>query len=324
MACLKDQAPEALALFADLALHPKFSAEELGQVRHSLISSVETATEDWAGEAFKTVRDVFYASSPYKRLPEGNTAVIDALTPSQIAAHYNTYFLDPARMVIAISGDLDPDAAEKWAQPFQAIAPHNPTRNSFSITSEPKTVVKPTEKQSATVMFAYPGATFTSPDRDTLVLLKTYLGGYSSPSGALLHETLRGKGLVYTVRASTIPGPAGGMFLITALGEPQNARAIADTIQALVENVKKGDVSDVLFNAAKDQAISGKKLDLPTVADISSHQALNEVLGVGYDDDRKFPERIGAITKDELVRVANKYLTTPTLVVLTPDAKEEK
>ncbi len=322
MACLKDHAPDSFALFADLALHPKFSAAELAQVKHSLIFSVETATEDWSGEAYRTVRDVFYASSPYKCLPEGNTNIIDKLTPAQIAAHYNTYFLDPAHMVIAISGDIDPAAAAQWALPFQAIPPRNPTRNTYSITNEPRTVVKPTAKQSATVMFAYPGANIASADRDTLVLLKTYLGGYSSPSGSLLHETLRSKGLVYTVKVTTVSGPAGGLFIITALGEPKNADAIASTISGLIENLKAGNVPDVAFNTAKDQTITGKKLDLPTIADISSHQALNEVLGVGFDDDLKFADHIRALTKDALVRAGNKYLTTPTLVIMTPNAKD--
>jgi predicted Zn-dependent peptidase len=35
----------------------------------------------------------------------------------------------------------------------------------------------------------------------------------------------------------------------------------------------------------------------------------------------RFPEQINAVTKEQLVRIANKYLTTPTIVVLTPEAK---
>jgi zinc protease len=243
MACLKDKAAESFSVFADVALHPKFSGEELKQIRHSLISTAETATEDWSGEAFKTVRDLFYASSPYKRVPEGDSAVIEKLTPEEIAAHYKNYFLDPAHMVIAISGDIDPEAALAWAQPFEAIAPHNPTLNVFSVPEAAKTVVKPTAKQSATVMLAYPGANISSADRHALIVLKTYFSGYSSPGGSLLFETLRGKGLVYTVDAANTCWPAGGLFLITALGEPKNTGAIVGNIQQVIETVKRGEVT---------------------------------------------------------------------------------
>lgn len=323
MACLADHTPDAFALFAEMALRPQFTAEELAQIRRNPIFAAETTNQDWAAEAFQTTRDLFYASSPYKRLVNGNPDVMAKITPSQITAHYNKYFLDPAHMVIAIAGDIDPAAAEKWAAPFAALpAPaQKPIFNLFSVTNDAVTIVRPTDKDAATIMLAYPGATMTSPDRDALLLLKTYLGGYSSPAGSLLHETLRSRGLVYTVKATSLPGPAGGIFLITALGEPQAARTIADTIQSLIEGVKKGDLPQAQFELARDQLIAGKKLDQPTIADISSRQALNEVLGIGWDDDLKLPPRIAALTRADLIRVANKYLTTPTLVVFTPEAK---
>jgi len=321
MACLKDQAAESFGVFADVALHPKFSGEELRQIRHSLISTAETATEDWSGEAFKMARDVFYATSPYKRVPEGNTAVIEKLTPDDIVKHYENYFLDPAHMVIALSGDIDPDAALAWARPFEAIPPRNPTFNLYTIPDQPKTVVRPTVKQSATVMLAFPGANISSADRHALVVLKTYFSGYSSPGGSLLFETLRGQGLVYTVDATNTCWPAGGLFLITALGEPKNTGAIVASIQQAIATVKRGDVPDTLFAAAKDQAITGEKLSKPTVAERSAQEALAEVLGLGWDDEVKFPGQINAVTKEQFVRIANKYLTTPTIVILTPEAK---
>jgi predicted Zn-dependent peptidase len=191
----------------------------------------------------------------------------------------------------------------------------------FSVPEAAKTVVKPTAKQSATVMLAYPGANISSADRHALIVLKTYFSGYSSPGGSLLFETLRGKGLVYTVDAANTCWPAGGLFLITALGEPKNTGAIVGNIQQVIETVKRGEVTDILFAAAKDQAITGEKLSKPTVAERSSQEALAEVLGLGWDDEVRFPEQIHAVTKEQMVRIANKYLTTPTIVILTPEAK---
>ena len=321
MACVKERAPEAFALFADVALHAKLSAGQLDEVRHAVIAVARSANDDWSQEALAVARGAFYASSPYKRMPEGNRAVIDTLTSAQVAAHYRAYFLNPQHMVLALSGDIDPAAAARWAEAFAAIPAKNPTLNMFTVIADPQRVVKGTERSSATVALAYPGVTSTSEDRFVLTLLKTYLGGFSAPSGSLLHETLRSKGLVYTVKAANITGPAGGMFLITALGEPQNAGAIADTIAGLVALVKQGTISDSQFEAAREQAITGDKLSRLTVADLSSQQAVNELVGVGYDEETRFADKVRAVTKGQMQRAAQTYLTQPTVVILTPEAK---
>jgi zinc protease len=320
MACVKERAPDAFALFTDVALHPKLSPEQLTEVRHAVIAVAQSTPDDWSQQAYAVARDVFYASSPYKRMPEGSRAVIDKLTSAQVAEHYRNYFLNPQHMVLAISGDIDPAAAARWVEPFAAIPPKNPTLNSFTVIADPLRLVKTTDRSTATVVLAYPGIASASPDRFALTLLKTYLGGYSAPSGSLLHETLRGKGLVYTVKAANIAGPAGGMFLITALGEPQNANAIAANIIGLVESLKQGDILDADFEAAREQTITGDKLSRLTVADISSQQAVNELLGLGYDEDARFAAGIRAVTRNQLLRVAQTYLTQPTVVILTPDA----
>jgi zinc protease len=321
MACVKERAAEAFGLFTDVALHAKLSAEQLNEVRHAVLAVARSTSDEWSLEGYAIARGAFYASSPYKRMPEGNRGVIDTLTSAQVGAHYRQYFLNPQHMVLAISGDIDPAAAAKWVAPFAALPPQNPTLNTFTVIADPQRVVKPTDSASAVVVLAYPGVTSTSPDRFALTLLKTYLGGFSAPSGSLLHETLRSKGLVYTVKAHNITGPAGGMFLITALGEPQNAGAIADTIVGMIESVKQGNVPDARFEAAREQAITGEKLSRLTVADISSQQAVNELFGLGYDEETRFAGKIRGVTKEQMLRAAQGYLTEPTVVIMTPEAK---
>jgi zinc protease len=320
MACVKQRAPEAFSLFADVALHAKFSPQQLNEVRHSILTIADLPGDPRSIEANAVIRGIFYASSPYKRVPEGRQAVIDSLTTTQLQTHYNNYFLNPAHMVLAISGDIDPAVAAQWVAPFASIPAKTPTLNSFTVLADPQRIIKPSEFPSATVMLAYPGVANLQPDRYALILLKTYLGGFTAPSGSLLHETLRGKGLVYSVKTQNISGPAGGMFLITAVGEPQNAQAIADNIASVIASVRQGDLPPADFEAAKQQALTGDKLTRLTVADISAHQALNEALGLGYDEEKRFAEKIQSITREQLLRAARTYLTEPTVVILTPQA----
>jgi predicted Zn-dependent peptidase len=195
---------------------------------------------------------------------------------------------------------------------------HQPALTVTSGVAQPRALKLHTDKQSATIMMAYPGITLADPDRHAMILLQTYLGGYSSQGGSKLFETLRGLGLVYTATAADISGPAGGMFLISAQGEPQNADAIVAKINQIVEEVRAGNLPDNLLAAAKDQTITGEKLSKQTIAEKSGAEALDEALGLGWQDSQTFPEKIRSVTKADVIRVAKKYLANPTVVVLTP------
>jgi zinc protease len=322
MQCLKDKAAESFALFADVALHPKFPDDELERVRPQLMAGVEQATEDWFGEAMKFTRQEAYQASPYKRMASGDLGVVSKVSARDLRSHYEKFFRDPKHTVLAISGDIDPGAAATWAAAFAAIPENSPPLALESIPASPHRALKHTDKESATIMLAYPpGATADSPDRYALTVLQTYLGGYTSSAGAILFDTLRGKGLVYVVQASNVPGAARGMFLIAALGEPRNADKIVATIEQIVADTKAGGFTDKALAVAKDQAITGQRLSNKTIAEKGAARALDETMGLGYEEEARFADAIAKVTRADVIRVANKYLTAPTIVITTPDAK---
>jgi predicted Zn-dependent peptidase len=44
-------------------------------------------------------------------------------------------------------------------------------------------------------------------------------------------------------------------------------------------------------------------------------------MGLGYEEEARFADAIAKVTRADVIRVANKYLTAPTIVITTPDAK---
>ena len=327
--CLKQNFAKTFDVFTDLATAPTFAPEELEKIRPLILAGIEHQTEDWFDEGYKLIRDEFFAQSPYKRLPTGSADVVAKLTAPKIRDHYEHTFRNPRQMVLAIYGDINA-APDFQNSAFAKLKPVDVKLNLETQDAPPHRITHNTDKASATVMIAFgPGSVAGGPDRDAIVVLQTLLGGYNSPGGSLLHETLRGKGLVYTVQASNIPGvqragaEARGLFLISALGEPENADQIVTLIEKIVADVKAGKVSDADFASAKDQAITGHQLQNQTIAAQAQDQALDELSGLGYNDSEAFPARVKAITKADLIRAANKYLNDP-VIALTLPKKESK
>jgi zinc protease len=320
--CLKEHGADTLNVMADIILHPSLSAEQLEKIRPQLLAAVDHATEDWFGEGYKFMRASYWDKSPYKQLPTGQHDVVAKLTAEQIRKHYETYLRDPAHTVIAVYGDIDKEDVAKWAQQFAAIPKTDPKLNLEAVRAPGGTVTQQSQKQSATVFYGYgPGMTLTDADRYPMTVLQTILGGYSSPGGSWLHETLRGQGLVYTVQAQNIPAPFPGMFMIVALGEPQNVPKITTLINQRIDDAKKGLFTEQEIALAKDQAITGQKLAAQTVAAQAQMQALDELYGLGYNAHEQYAPSILKVTHDDLVRVANKYLVNPVIAITSPDAK---
>jgi zinc protease len=58
-----------------------------------------------------------------------------------------------------------------------------------------------------------------------------------------------------------------------------------------------------------------------TISGQAQQAALDELYGLGYQYDKTFDERIGAVSKDDVIAVANKYLKNYVLVTSSPEAE---
>lgn len=321
---LKAQAQPTFQLFADVLLHPAFADSELKKIMPLLVQQIESSTEDWFGEGYRFLRMNYYKESPYQRLSVGKVDVVTHLTPALIQAHYAKYFLNPSQSVLAIYGDIDPVEVRKWIEPLGQIPKPTspPALAKISLANSARTVTQATHKKSAAIFFGYaPGMVVTSPDRHAMTILKTLLAGYNSPGGSILHETLRGQGLVYTVQANNIAGPVPGMFMVMALGQPENTQKITSLIQKIMTEAKAGGFTEEQLATAKDQAITGEKLSDQTIAEQAATAALDELMGLGYQANEHTAENLGKVTREDVIRVANKYLQEPVIAISTPTAK---
>jgi len=318
--CLKQHTTATLDVMADMILHPAFTPQELDKIRPQLLAAIDQSTEDWFGEGYKFLRESYWENGPYKQLPTGTRSIVEKLTAEQIRQHYATYFRNPAHTVLAVYGDISVSEVNRWAQQFSTLPANDAPLHLQAARAPARTVTHPSRKQSATVFYGFgPGLTFTDADRYPMIVLQTILGGYGSPGGSWLHETLRGKGLVYTVQAQNIPAPFPGLFMIVALGEPQNVPKIIDLINQRIADARKGAFTAQEVALAKDQTITGEKLQDQTIAGQAAAQALDELYGLGYDQRTKFAAQINKVTPADLVRVAQKYLAEPLIAITAPE-----
>jgi zinc protease len=308
----------ALALLADVALRPAFPESELKRLRRErLTEMMQWHDQPRAIASVAAGKLVFGAGHPYGQPTIGNETSLRAMKTADIRSFYEKVF-HAGNAVVIVSGDLTMEsvkpmldrlfgswkAGEKKETPF----PDAPKMSRRTITL----VDKPGAAQSE-IRITCVGARRSTDDYAALLVMNTILGGSFT---SRLNQNLREQhGYTYGAASSFAfrlhPGP------FTAASGVQTAV----TDKALTEFMKElrgilEPVPEEELNRAKNYIAYGYPSEFQTVADLSGH--LQQLAAFGLPDDyfNSFVRRILAVTKDDVKRVARKYLDPDRMAIV--------
>jgi zinc protease len=320
--CLKDDFPKAAGLFADSLLYPALPEDQFQRARLAFLAGIENRSADAMAEVDDAFLDTLPKTSPYHINPEGKIETINRLSVAELKKLHAEWFV-PGDMVVTVFGDIDPAEALSTVKKYFGDLPaaeRKPVEfpaNSNAI-AESKTVSKATGKDTAMLMLAFPcEGIYDEQDHAAMTVLRAILNGYSTPGG-WLHNELRGEGLIYYVFTHEMTGPVPGFFVVTSQTRPEKLDEVVTRIRRNLDRAKQGDIPDSEFRTAIEQIVALHAQENVTVADQARTAAIDELYGLGYDYDKKFDAQIRAVTKQDVVRVARKYLTKSVLVTTSP------
>lgn len=321
---LRDDFPKAFSLLAESFLEPSFPQEEFGMVKQWMLGAIARRADAPQDEALEVFYDNLPASSPYHLLQGGKTETINPLTIADLKRYHAKYFV-PGNMIVAVFGDIDPEKALKLVQEkFGSLkAPASPVNVAFD---RPNRIAatearhKQTGKPTGMALFGYEAAgLFDKQEYAAMTVLGAVMGGYVYPGG-WLHEELRGAGLVYSVHAMQVTGPAPGYFVIMAQTQPEKLAEVVSRIGKDVDRAKRGLIPEEEFLLAKQRVVGLHAQENTTIGEQAQQASLNELYGLGYDYEKTFSARIEAVTRDDALRVAQKHLGNHVLVTTSPEA----
>ncbi len=319
---VRDQFEEAGRLVAECLFQPTFPEDELAKVKQLALTAIANRKASPQAEAMELFCDLLPPQSPFHILPEGKRESVERLTRDDLVRHHARYFV-PENMAVAIFGDIDPQRGLSLAQEwFGNLAPaEKPATISFDRdNSIPHDVAKHLQTQKPTA-FLFLG--YTAPSvRDAkeyaaIEVLDTVMSGYGYPGG-WLHEELRGEGLVYMVHATTFAGPTPGFFVIIAQTSPESLGEVISRIEQKVEKAKAGQIDPKELEIAKQLITAYHAQENTTIGDQAFQAVLNELYGLGYDYEKTFDSRIEAVSLDDVVAAARKFLGNAILATTSP------
>ncbi len=256
------------------------------------------------------------ANNPYARQPE--YASVEAVKRDDLLNWHKTY-VHPNNMIVGVSGDFDSTAMEAKLKAAFASWPKGPAPQREDIQFQPAKpgyylVTKDDVNQSNIRMVAL-GTERSNPDYFAIEVFNEVLGG--GFSSRLVQDIRTKRGLAYSV--------GGGIG--TAFDHPGVARFVmgtksertAEAIQALyedVDNVQKNPITDDEIKRAKDAILNSFIFNFDTPDKVLHERMAYEFYGYPLDFLEKYRAGIEKATKEDVNRVAGKYLHKDQLAVL--------
>lgn len=329
---------KAMAAYADVVNNPTFPEDEASAMKKRVIAGIAAQDADWFAQASRYFRAQFFGpmNSPYQFLAIGTQKNVESFTTQQMRDWYEKKVLAAPR-VLAVYGDVDPDhvkqlAADlfgKGAKHPEPQHPAEPAGQEAAQASETPSVnvirvaVQKTDQELAGVVIGYKSdSVIGDPTNYTLDVIDTLTSGYTYPTGYIF-ETLRGMGLVYVADARNVPGrdtSLPGTFEAYAGTGPQNVNKVVELILeniARVEGTPK-DVNMDWFKRSKELMVVADAMENETPAAQAQMAALDEVLGMGYDYHKQFPDKIRAVTLEQVQQVAHQRVRECVVTICTP------
>ncbi|MFA6583567.1 MAG: pitrilysin family protein, partial [Elusimicrobiaceae bacterium] len=105
MFALAKDAPQTLAMFADMLINPAFEQEKVEILRNQFLESISRRNDNPQDIAYRESRRMFYgADNPYGWRAESGT--ISAVTVADLKNYHDNYY-KPDGVILAVTGDFD-------------------------------------------------------------------------------------------------------------------------------------------------------------------------------------------------------------------------
>ncbi|MGZ3605017.1 MAG: M16 family metallopeptidase [Thermodesulfobacteriota bacterium] len=321
---LKKDLEKGFDLFMEVLTQPIFPDEEIKREIEKTLAAIQSEEDQPEEVAEKAFLRALFLNSPYGHPVEGTKESVPTLKREGIIRFYRSYY-HPNNAILTIVGDITEQEIkvklvpqlEKWSK---GEIPKVPFVTTFE--KEQKTVKTNRPITQANIILGNAGISRDNPDFYTLTVMNYILGGGGFASR--LMEVIRNKrGLAYSVASFFDPGKYPGSFQIILQTKNSSAREAISLALQQMERIQKELVLEKELESAKKYLIGSFPMRFDTQAKLANFLSQVEYYGLGLDYPEKYPSLIRSITREEILRIAKKYLDPQQYVlVIVANLKE--
>ena len=304
----KDHFPVALDVLSDLLLNSRFGSEDIEQERHIIIEEINMNLDIPQLRVNMLIDELLWPEQPLGREVAGNKETVASITRDQIVAYVAGRYV-PNNTVISIAGNIKHEEVIAHIRPvFDKWLPGKLSYGYMVADEQTATrlQVEPRECEQIHLCLATHGVSYSHPQRFTLDLLNTVLGG--GMSSRLFMEIREHKGLAYDIHSFTDHFLESGSFTVYAGVSPEKLEtavgAIVEELSKLRQSITPGELT-----RAKELYKGRLQLRLEDTQNVALWQGSQEILLQHIHSVEDVISIIDAITIGKLKDVAEQVIT---------------
>lgn len=319
---LAEDVPLVLDLMSDVVRHPTFPAGEIERERNEWLSGLEeraNSTRAMCGMAFSEL--CYPESHPYHWSTDGYPHTARAIGRDDVERFHKTH-VAPGGMVLAVVGAIRAeDAFDRIEQAFGDWSAQRPARPAFPepprIEGQHRRHVTMPGKSQTSLLWGRPGPARKDPDWIACALMNSILGQFGM-YGRLGESVRKHEGLVYSIGSRFEGGPVpGGSWHVSAGTNPATVERVLDISRSEVRRIQQRRASPRELADNVSYFIGSMPLSIETNEGVAGQLVNMMRYDLGLDYLLEYPDRVRAVTLEDIRRVAQTWLDADNFVVAT-------
>jgi zinc protease len=315
---------KTMDIFADVILNPSFPEQEIERARREILSNINRRGDNPIRTAINTFLSTLYTKHPYRFDTLGKTEIVENFHKQELQKFYKKY-INPENMVIAVAGDVDTEkvvaSVKKHFSGFNGSKLKLPKISAEKPAgSIRESTVSQKDKAQAHILLGFLAPDLNDDDQYAFEILNTVLAGQG---GRLFTELRDMRSLAYSVTSFYTPGLEPGYFGVYIGTAPQKEKEAIDGMKEQLELLLDKGITKVELERAQNYLVGNFEIGLQQNSAQAARIAFDEIYGQGWDEYKRYPDKIMFVTRQDVLRVAKKYidLSKYTITVLRPESR---
>lgn len=335
---LKKDLEKGFEILSDIILNPLFSEDEIKRKKELIIGKLKQSEDDPSFIANRAFKKAVYGNQPYGRLVTGTEETINKITRDDLIRFHFEYYR-PNNSILSVVGNLtDSELKEiieryfgKWESRDVPLAKKEASterkkegspKNQEIFWGKREVLLVDKDLTQANILIGHSGIKRENPDYYAVSVMNYILGG-GGFSSRLMQSIRDEMGLAYDIYSLFDARKEGGYFYVSVQTKNASANKVIDEILKQIDRIRTEPVSDQELDDAKAYLTGSFPRRFDTNKKIADMLLAMEYYNLGHDYISKYPEHIKSVTKDDIIRVARKYLDTNNYILVVVAKQSE-